>query len=73
MDVQMPRRDGYQATKNIIEWYKKYPQKPQPQIIGLTANILQADKEKCYQAGMNDYMSKPVSSSLIEDLLASYS
>ena len=56
MDIQMPEMDGIEATKKIIEkWGKK-----KPLIVAMTANALQNDKEKCLEAGMDDYMSKPL-------------
>jgi CheY-like chemotaxis protein len=60
MDVQMPEMDGLEATKNIRTQIQV-----QPIIIALTANVLQGDHDACIQAGMNDYMSKPID---IEDL-----
>ncbi|WP_436515633.1 ATP-binding protein [Ekhidna sp. To15] len=56
MDVQMPEMDGYDATRKIreLETDKKTP------IIALTAGSMRADKEKCYKAGMNDFVSKPI-------------
>lgn len=56
MDVQMPEMDGYDATRKIreIETEKKTP------IVALTAGSMQADKEKCYRAGMDDFVSKPI-------------
>ena len=55
MDMQMPEMDGVQATRFIRE-----NQEHQPVIIALTANIMQGDQEECFNAGMNDYISKPV-------------
>jgi signal transduction histidine kinase/CheY-like chemotaxis protein len=57
MDIQMPQMDGVTATAIIREERLPYPQ---PHIIALTANALQGDREEYIQAGMNDYLSKPV-------------
>ncbi|MBS1565197.1 MAG: response regulator [Bacteroidetes bacterium] len=62
MDMQMPEMDGLEATRHI----RKAPGK-QPVIVALTANTMQGDMEECLQAGMNDYLAKPVR---LEDLVA---
>ncbi|MCW2118548.1 PAS domain S-box protein [Flavobacterium sp. 7A] len=56
MDIQMPVKNGYEATTEIrkMEGYSKVP------IIALTAGILEGEKEKCFQVGMDDYLSKPI-------------
>ena len=56
MDVQMPEMDGIEATHRIriMEGIR------QPSIVGLTANAMQGDREKCIAAGMNDYITKPI-------------
>ncbi|MBF0397269.1 MAG: response regulator, partial [Desulfobacterales bacterium] len=56
MDVQMPVMDGYTATK-AIRSNPKYKDIP---IIAMTANALKGDREKCLDAGMNDYIIKPI-------------
>ncbi len=57
MDVRMPTMDGFEATKFIRTNFKS-PKCNTP-IIALTANAIKGDDEKCLQAGMNDYISKP--------------
>lgn len=56
MDCEMPNMDGYTATREIrkIKRLKDMP------IIAMTANVMEGDREKCLQTGMNDYITKPV-------------
>jgi CheY-like chemotaxis protein len=57
MDILMPEMDGYEATKLILDEFSK---EKRPKIIAMTANAMQGDKEICIEAGMDDYISKPV-------------
>lgn len=59
MDVQMPVMDGYEATRRIRDPKSKVLNHDVP-VIAMTANALQGDREICLEAGMNDYISKPI-------------
>jgi CheY-like chemotaxis protein/HPt (histidine-containing phosphotransfer) domain-containing protein len=70
MDLQMPVMDGLTATKAIRgkedDFFKKVP------IIAMSARAFQKDKEECFDAGMNDYVVKPIDPSLLYEVLSHY-
>ena len=76
MDVQMPVMGGYEATK-AIRSYESEARKQSGQavkaspsiIIAMTAGAMEGDKEKCLEAGMNDYIAKPVSARALTEAL----
>ncbi|MEA5079806.1 MAG: response regulator, partial [Anaerolineaceae bacterium] len=74
MDVQMPEMDGFEATKRIRQLEGKVSKVP---IIAMTAYAMSGDREKCLQAGMDDYIPKPLNVdetlSLIKKYMAGYS
>lgn len=57
LDVQMPEMDGLTATRQICQLY---PRQQRPWIVAVTASVMQSDREICQQAGMDDYLSKPL-------------
>ena len=64
MDIQMPVMDGIKATQKIRE-IESEKQTPPTHIIAITANTLSCDRERCLSAGMNDYIGKPFSASVL--------
>jgi CheY-like chemotaxis protein len=67
MDVQMPEMDGFETARAIR---KLRASGDQPKIIAITAYALKGDREKCLDAGMDDYISKPVKLDDLEEVLA---
>jgi DNA-binding response OmpR family regulator len=70
MDVQMPVLDGYNATREIRK--DKDSNVNQALVIAMTASAIDGDREKCLDAGMNNYLAKPVRSSVLSEMLDQY-
>lgn len=64
MDMQMPIMDGITATYQILKDFKN-----PPPIIAMTANVFEEDKQRCFEAGMVDFVAKPVSIPVLKDIL----
>jgi two-component system, sensor histidine kinase and response regulator len=84
MDCQMPGMDGYEATDEIRKWEKKLKtesadvsysnleavgESKRVPIIAMTAHALKGDREKCLNAGMNDYIAKPIHPKKLCDMI----
>ncbi|NMC09599.1 MAG: response regulator, partial [Methanothrix sp.] len=69
MDCQMPDKDGFEATRCIRQKESKVLN-PHVPIIAMTASTLKGDKEKCIQAGMDDFIAKPVLPGELAEMLA---
>ena len=68
MDLQMPILDGYKATR-LIRLEKKWKNLP---IIALTAHALNSEQLKCYEAGMNDYITKPIDPDHLQETISKW-
>lgn len=70
MDVQMPVLDGYNATRAIRN--HSDPRVRDILVIAMTASAIRGDREKCLEAGMNNYLAKPVRADTLKQMLESY-
>ena len=71
MDCAMPEMDGYQATQAIREWEEQKGE-PRRMIVAVTAHALDGERERCLEAGMDDYLTKPVKAEGLYPLLERY-
>jgi PAS domain S-box-containing protein len=70
MDVQMPGLDGLSATRRIRQWEADHS--GHVPIIAMTARAMQGDRERCLEAGMDDYLSKPIDSERLRQLVSRF-
>ncbi|HKU85167.1 MAG TPA: GAF domain-containing protein [Casimicrobiaceae bacterium] len=66
MDVQMPEMDGLAASREIN---RRWPDGTRPRIVAMTANAMRGDREECINAGMDDYVTKPIRVDQLVDAL----
>ena len=66
MDLQMPVMDGLEATRRIGA---TLPPNARPRIVAMTANALPGDRERCIDAGMDDYIAKPILPTAVQALI----
>ncbi len=64
MDIQMPEMDGLEATRRIRMQFAKLP------IVAMTANVMAEDRRRCAEAGMNDFLGKPIDMAEVATVLA---
>ncbi|MDQ8204556.1 ATP-binding protein [Pelagicoccus sp. SDUM812003] len=71
MDCQMPEMDGFETTREIraIEEAEKTPRTP---IVALTAMALKGDRDRCIEAGMDDYLSKPFENRALKEIISKW-
>jgi two-component system sensor histidine kinase/response regulator len=71
MDCEMPKMDGYEATRKYRAWEQKHKRARTP-IVAVTANALDGDAQKCFDAGMDRYLSKPFTIEELYSVLEEY-
>ena len=69
MDVHMPEMDGLQATRRIRRVALRHPDRVAPRIVAMTADAMPEDREICLEAGMDDYLTKPLDFDAVRAML----
>jgi CheY-like chemotaxis protein len=70
MDIQMPKMDGFETTRAIRNSQTAYSKIP---IIALTADAMKGDDERCFNVGMDDYISKPIDPAVLKEKIKHWS
>jgi len=70
MDMEMPEMDGIQATQELIK--REHKLKKLPKIIAMTANAMEEDRKRCLDAGMHDFLAKPVKMDSMQEILGKW-
>ena len=69
LDVQMPVMDGFEATRRILAAFPPDSPSRRPPIVAMTAHAMEGDRERCLAAGMDDYVSKPLTIASLRSVL----
>ena len=69
MDCQMPEMDGFEATSLLRLKEQQQDQKQRTPIVAITANALEGERQRCLEAGMDDYISKPFGQDELREIL----
>ena len=69
MDIMLPEMNGFEITEEIRKYEKENNIEPPVPIIALTANTYDNDREKCFVAGMNEYLAKPFTSEQLIEMI----
>jgi CheY-like chemotaxis protein len=72
MDCQMPVMDGYEATRHIREREAKEPELRRTHIVAMTANAMREDRQICFAAGMDEYLTKPIEPRKMDQFLSQW-
>ncbi|NHZ90841.1 response regulator [Massilia sp. CCM 8733] len=72
MDVQMPGLDGLAATRILRQWEAAAAAGGHVPVVAMTARAMQGDRERCLEAGMDDYLSKPLDSARLREVVARF-
>jgi len=71
MDIRMPKMDGYEAAREIMQWEQEKNKESTP-IVALTAHVLTEDIKRTEKFGFNDHFTKPIKKDKLIDLIERY-